>query len=617
MNLKSKIFIAFIGLLLFVTQSNLFAEEARLTVALSSNSVAVGDRVQVEFSLNGSGKNFQAPTFSDFNVLMGPNQSMSTQIFNGSISQTNTYTYILQPIKEGVFKIGSASIEVNGKQISSNPFVITVSKGSSQSSPGQQGQQNKSGTGEELSKNVFLRAFVDKSSVYRGEGIVCTYRLYTRVALVNYGLNKLPSYNGFWSQEIDLPQQLEFRPENLDGVSYKVADIKKMVLFPQRSGSLQIEPMEGEVIARVQVKRNRSNDPFDQFFNDPFFNNPFFGSAVQDVKVPLKSKSLNITVKELPTPPAGYTGAVGKFSFEIVTDKKEVKAHNPVSIKIKITGKGNLKLVEAPEITFPPDFETYDPKETNTINASSQGVSGSKTFEYLVIPRNEGEYKIDIKPFSYFSLETKKFQSIPAPTILIKVLKGDGTSGASSTVMSYNKEDVLMLGKDIRYIKTNIPQLFIPGSTIYPSTLFYFLATAPSLLFIGLLFVRKKQLADKSNITLLKSRKAAKAAKKRLAVAKKHMTSNDQSKFLDEMSKALWGFLSDKLQIPVSHLSRDSVKEALSTHTINESSIQNFTEVIDACEFARFAPAGTAKSMEEIYQNGIQVITQFEEQIKS
>jgi len=601
--------------LLFLSCS-LAGKAQDFTASASPSSVNVGDQVQVTFSLNGNGNNFHAPVFSDFNILMGPSQSSSMQIINGSVSQSLSFTYILQALKEGSFKIGSATIDVNGKKLTSNAFTITVGKGGAASSGGQGGQSDKGPAGE-VSKNVFLRVSVDKSTVYRGEGIVCSFKLYTRVNLVNYGLTKLPAFNGFWSQEISLPQQLEFHSETLDGVSYKVADIKKMVLFPQRSGNLQLEPMHGEVIARVQVKRNRSNDPYDQFFNDPFFSNPFFGNTVQDVKVPLRSQAVNVTVKELPDPPTDFSGAVGKFNMEVTADKKEVKAHNPVTVRIKLTGRGNLKLLDAPSIKFPPDFETYDPKISSNITASVQGVTGSKTFEYLVIPRNEGDYKVDLSPFVYFNLETKRYESLPAPALTIHVLRGEGGGASVSTVSGYSKEDIQMLGKDIRFIKTGKSLFSISANTIYPSLLFYTLSASPALLFAGLIFFRRKMQKDRSNMRLLKSRRAGRVAKKRLAVARKFVSSENSARFLDEMAKALWGFIGDKLQIPVSHLSMESVARELGVLGIREESIKNFTGVLDDCELARFAPAGVAKSADEIFNNGIRVITDLEEQIKS
>lgn len=601
---------------LFVSLS--FAEDTQFTASASNTTVGVGDQIQITFQLQGSGRNFQAPNFSDFNVLMGPSQSSSMQISNGAMSQSISYTYVIQAVKEGVFKIPAASIESEGRRVVSNSLTINVTKGGSasqQQSSGQQQQQGGSSKDAVQSggKNVFFKVSVGKSNVYRGEGVLVTYKLYTKVTLVNYGLSKMPSLEGFFSQEVQLPQQLEFHIENLDGVQYKVADIKKLVLFPQRTGTLTLDPMEGEVVARMQVKRQQSRDPFDQFFNDPFFNNPFFNNSVQDIPIKLKSDPVKINVKELPEgTPVTFNGAVGKFSMDASLDKKETKSHEPVTLKIKISGKGNLKLIDPPNIEFPPDFETYDPKVTANVNASGSGVSGSKTFEYLVIPRNAGEYKFTVDGFSYFNLETNKYETSPGSDFILKVDKGDETM--STTVTGVSKSDVQFIGKDIRFIKINSP-VFIQGNgSLHNSPLFYTLCGTPALLFILLFVFRKRYEAVQGNVTLLKSRKANKVAKKRLAAAKKYLSENNSEKFLDAMFQALWGYVSDRLHIPVSELSKENVATALASKNVSEQTISQFIETLDSCELARFARS-IAASNQEIYSKGIAVISKMEEEI--
>lgn len=595
-----------------------YAEESRFTASASNTTVAVGDQIQLTFQLEGSGKNFQAPNFADFNVLMGPSQSTSMQFINGSMSQSISFTYIIQAVKEGVFKIPPASIETEGKRLQSNNLTITVSKGgnNSQQQSGNQQQSGKSGSDNAVQsggKNVFFKVSVGKSTVYRGEGVLVTYKLYTKVTLVNYGLNKMPSLEGFFSQEIPMPQQLEFHIENVDGVQYKVADIKKLVLFPQRTGTLSLDPMEGEVVARMQVKRQQSRDPFDQFFNDPFFNNPFFNNSVQDIPIKLKSDPVKIVVKELPEgAPETFNGAVGKFSMETDLDKKETKAHDPVTLKIKISGKGNLKLIDPPKIDFPPDFETYDPKVNANVTASGNGVSGSKTFEYLVIPRNAGEYKFSVSGFTFFNLDNNKYETVPGVDYILKIGKGDETT--TTTVSGVSKSDIQFLGKDIRFIKTSQPLFVQRDGTLFSSPLFYTLCGAPALLFVLLLVFRKRYDEMQSNVTLLKSRRANKVAMKRLSAAKKSLSENNSEKFLDEMFQALWGFVSDRLQIPVSELSKENVSQALEQKNVSSESIIKFNQTLDALELARFAK-GIAASNQEIYQKGIEVITRLEEEI--
>ncbi len=606
---RSKALLAFF--LFFLLVSRLLAQEFNATVTPAT--VAVGEQVQVSFSLNGTGTNFHAPTFSDFNVLMGPSQSSNMQIINGSVSQSITFTYVLQATKEGTFRFGNASIDVGGKKILSNQVTITVAKGNppSKQQGSASGNQQNSTAPVAGGKNVFLKSSVDKSNAYQGEGILVTYKLFTKVNLVNYSISKLPALNGFWSQDISLPQQLQFHSENYDGVNYKVAEIKKMVIFPQRSGTLELDPMEGEVIARMQVKRQqqRSNDPFDQFFNDPFFN----FNQWQDVKVALKSDVVKITVRELPSnAPATFNGAVGKFNVEVSLDKNETKAHEPVTLKIKISGKGNLKLIAPPKVDFPADFETYDPKINSNISASMTGVNGSKSFEYLVIPRIAGEYKIPVSGFTFFNLDKKQYESIPSRELMVKVSKGNET--ITTAVTGISKSDVQLLGKDIRFIKTSKPAFIQSGHSFLGSGAFYALMSVPALLFTALLVFRKRYLAMQSNIGLLKSQRANKVARKRLGAAKKYLASNNPEKFLDEMSKALWGFVSDKLQIPVSDLSKESIAVALTSKQVAGELVNQFIETIDTCEFARFAP-GMPANNEGIYQKGIDVIVKLEQAI--
>lgn len=580
------------------------AQDEKFTATSSSSSVAVGEQFQVTFSFSGNGKGFKAPDFQGFSVLMGPSQSSSVQIINGNFSQTISFTYVLQAIKEGNFKIAGAEITGSSGKVISNSLSIQVTKSSSQPSTRGQGAQD--------GGNVFLRATVDKNNVLLGEAVVLTYRLYTKVSLLNYSLDKIPSMNGFWSQDIEMPQQLNFRQENLDGVSYNVADLKKVVLFPQRSGNLQIEPMTGEVIARIQVKRQtRSNDPLDQFFNDPFFSNPF-NSNLKDVKIPLKSESIRINVRELPSgAPASFGGAVGEYSYSVTLDRNEVKAHEPVSLKIKISGKGNIKLVEAPQINFPPDFETYDPKESTNLTAATSGVSGSKTFEYLLIPRNAGEYKISVADFGYFDIVKKTYQEIPSPQLTVKVLKGEET-GVITGVSGITKSDIQLLGKDIRFIKLNEPQFILRQAPLYGSGIFYTLLGAPALIFAGMLLLRKRNETLSENKGLLKSRRATKIAMKRLSAAKKLLNANEKEKFLDEVSRAMWGFISDKLQIPVADLSKESASDKLKDLKVDELIINKFTQTIDECEFARFARTGES-SNENLYKNALDSITSIEE----
>ncbi|MDP1726168.1 MAG: BatD family protein [Bacteroidota bacterium] len=610
MNLKTiKYFLTLICILVFVP---IEAATPRFVATASSTTVAAGEQIQITFELQGNGARFQAPTFAGFNVLMGPSQSSNMQIINGNMSQSISFTYVIQALKEGTYKIGAASIEVEGKRVQSNELTITVVKGSQPHSGGQGTQQkpqsnDAGGLGD---KSVFIKASVDKANVYRGEAIIVTYKIYTKVSLVNYGLKKMPSLEGFYSQDINTNQQLQFVTENLEGVQYKSAIIKQMVLFPQRSGTLTLDAMEGEVVARVQVKRQQqSNNPFDFFFNDPFFNN-----SVQDVQVKIKSMPVKINVKELPKgSPDSFKGSVGRFTLNATFDRKEAKAHDALNLKIKISGKGNIKLLDPPHVEFPPDFETYDPKEVSNATATTDGMSGSKTFEYLVIPKNAGDYKVSVNDFSFFDIDKNKYETIKGSDFILKIAKGDET--LSTAVTGVSKNEIEYLGKDIRFIKTNIPDFEISEGLFYRSNKFYLYLIIPAILFLVTLILRMRYLKMNSNVNLLKSRRANKVAMRRLSAAKKFLADKKSEAFLDEMFRALWGFISDRLQIPVSQLSKENVSSILNQKHVSEDSVQQFIQTLDTCEMARFA-RGMAESNEEIYRKGIAIISKLEEEIK-
>ncbi len=588
-----------------------------LSVTVSKNPVAVGEQFQVTFSLNASGSGFQGPSFSEFIVLGGPNPSTSIQIINGAMSQTQTFSYYLQAKAEGSFKIGSASVISGNKKLESPPFTITVIKGA----PGRQGnaqqdrsQEDESGIG---SDDLFMRVSVDKTTVWRGEGIVVTYKLYTRVQLVNYAVTKAPSLNGFWTQDIQLPSQLDLKTEVINGVQYGAGILKRVVLYPQQSGTLTVDPMEGEVIARIQVKQRRnSNDPFD-IFNDPFFSNPFGFGSVRNVKLSLKSEAVRITVKELPlNAPLSFSGSVGKFSFDASMDKKETKANEPVTLKIKISGKGNLNLIDPPKFDFPPDIETYDPKVVNNFSTSISGTAGSKSFEYLLIPRHEGTYEIKPVEFSYFDLDKKNYVSYSSPSFVLKVIRGSGEA-ASALISSPSKAEVQMLGKDIRFIKTGETAFIRPGKTFYGSPVFWTLTASPALLFAGLLLFMRHREKQNADIRSVKSRRATAMAKKRLAGARRMLDQRNLPEFFNETANALWGFVSDRLSIPVSELSKDAAAESLRKRNVKEESISMLVQTLDQCELARFTSAASSLDPETIYNDSIRIITQLENEIKS
>lgn len=611
----SKFIVKIIFVLCFI--SCIKAEEITFSASINKNTVSLGEQVQITFTLNASGSSFKPPSFSDFYVLSGPNQSTSMQFINGSVSQSISYSYILQPKTEGTFKIGSATIEATGKRFQSNPITITITKGSTKPQANTQSSEE-TDINKQINKNLFLRVSVNKTNAYQGEEIIATYKIYTKVSLVHYSLNKVPSFNGFWSQDIKLPDQLKFHTETIDGITWNVGEIKKVILYPQRSGTLELDPMEGECLVRVPVKRkSRSNDPFDQFFNDPFFTDSFFGSGHQDVKHVVQSEKVKINVRTLPSNnvPKSFLGIVGNFSMESSLDKPETKTNEPITLKVKISGKGNLKLLDPLKLEFPPDIEVYDPKIVDNISISHNGISGSRTFEYLLIPRHSGEFKINSLDFSYFDPTKKTYINLSSPEFSIKVEKGSGTEDVVS-IKSINKEDILLLGEDIRYIKNKTTRLHKKDQYFFDSVGFYSLLGTPFILLFTFLIYRRKHQALNSNATLIKSRRATKLAKKRLSTANKYLKTNDKEKCFDEIFKALWGYISDKLEIPIADLSKEAAINKLKEKNVQEELINNLITTLDNCEFARFAPTSTLLSLEDIYNRAIQIITSLEQQIK-
>lgn len=583
------------------------AQAPFLAATANKSTVSLNEQFQITFTLNASGRSFQGPDLRDFMVLSGPNQSTSMQITNGSFSQTISYSYFLQAKNTGNYKIGPATIEVEGKRIASNVIQINVVKGNAQAGGG--GGQNQAQTNEAglSDKNIFLRASISKTSVTQGEALVVSFRLFTNVNIVNYGVNKMPALTGFWNQDVELPDQLQLTQEVIDGVSYRVGEIKKLILFPQQSGTLTIDPMEVKCIARVRVK-SRSNDPWG------FFDDPFFGGGVRDVAYEFKSQPLKVNVKSLPgNAPAGYQGAVGDFNFEARLDKNETKVNEAVNLRIKINGSGNLKLVPAPEINFPQDLESYDPKITENFRAGAEGLSGNKTCEYLIIPRHEGEYELDAVSFSWYDPGKKQYITRTAGPFKIKVGKGKGSGQAVSGAEAVSKSEFHELGQDIRYIKVKTPAFSTSGqSGFYGSPLFFTLGVAPLILFGGLVFWQKRDERLRADITGMRMRKATSQAQKRLANAARLMKNRENDKFYEEVLRSLWGYMSDKFLIPVAELSRDKAAAILAGKNLDPALITEFTRAVDECEMARYAGSYAGSDPASVYQKAEKVINGIE-----
>jgi len=592
--------------LLFCTKL-IFAQDLRFTAAVSSTQVATGEQFEVSFAVNGSGDRFTPPDFNGFQVLSGPNVSNSMTSINGNTTVSNAYSYILVAVKEGTITIGSASMVVNGRRLVTNPIKMTVLKGQpvqrNQNNSPQNAQDNSIAdeSPADLSKSLFLRAVADQTNVYQGQQVLLTYRLYTRVGIVDSRLDKLPDLTGFWSQDVkDNQQQAQWRVETYKGQKYNVADVRQSILFAEHSGNITIAPFEMTFIARVAAP---SNDIMDQFF----------GSSYKDVKYNTKSPPLVIHVKPLPQngKPAGFTGAVGNFTMTADPDKTELRANESLSYQVKVTGSGNIKLLKDLTVNFPPDFEKYDPKITDTITETAKGVSGTRLYSFLVIPRHQGDYTIDPLQFSYFNPVTGKYVVLAGKSFKIKVNKGTAESNVTAFSAS-GKEDVKILDKDIRYIKTGDADLSRTGYSFYRSIWYLLMFFAGPVACIAAFIYRNRERRNNSDVVKVKSRKAGKVASRHLAIAEKQL--GNRNEFYEAIFKGLYGYLSDKLNISVAELNRESIGENLTARNIDPQLISQLLTTLDTCEMARYSPV-TSMSEQEVLQQSKNIINRIEDEI--
>ncbi|HLN52995.1 MAG TPA: BatD family protein [Lentimicrobium sp.] len=600
-------------LFLLLTTNLAFNQDVQFR-ASAPDQVAVGDQFRLIFSVNAEGDGFKAPPVRDFSLLSGPNRgsSSSMKIINNKVSRTieNTYTYLLQAVKEGTFTIGSASIVVDGKTYQTSPITIKVVKGSGgqQSQPQQENVQ----PGADISsKNLFLRTSVSKNNPYQGEQVIVTYKLYTRVPIADMAIKKVPALTGFWKENL-LENNVNYKQykEVVNGLEYNVAEIKKDALFAQKSGNLIIDPLELDVIAQVEVKRRRSNDPFDDFFNDSFF-----GRNYQNIQKTLSSNPITLNIRPLPeTTNKDFTGAVGSYNINSSVDKTTLNANDALTLKFTVTGRGNIKMIDKPNFIFPPDFEVYDPKINDNVHTTDAGMSGSRTFEFLIVPRNHGKYTIKSVPFVYFNLANGSFKTLKTPDFNIIVEKGTGNEAYVRT--GPDKQDLQYIGTDIRFIRTGIFKLKPINHFFYGSPLFWVLLVLPLLLFILFIIIWQKELKKRGNVALMRNKKATGIARKRLRAAEQYLKQDNQALFCTEISNALWGYLSDKFNIPRSTLSIDSVNEALQKKQVNEEIINKFISTLNNCEYARFAPGVKTEIMGNLYSEALNVITQTEQELK-
>ncbi len=597
-------------------------DDPTLTVS-AKKQVMVGERFQVVFSANADGRNFTAPSFEGFTVVGGPftSTSSSIQMVNGSVTRTttNSYTFALQAYKEGTFRVGSASLNVKGTKITSEPFDIKVvpddgshaaPSGGGASSGQSQAQQNTNDP-QVSGKDLFLRVVPSKKSAYVGEQVVLTYKLYTKVPVSSLSVVKAPSYAGFWTKDIsdNTGGTLRQSSEYINGIEYTSAEIQKVVVAPQRAGKLTLDPMVIECIAQIRRENNRqrSMDPFEEFFNDPFFNR-----NITNVKKELTSNSFVLEVKSLPeaNKPASFAGAVGNYNFKSDIDMTELKTNEAFTLTYTVSGTGNIELLQMPEPVFPPDFEVYDPKITTSTDVTANGLSGMKKAEYLVIPRRAGSFTVPAVEFSFFNPSNGAYQALSSKPYEIQVEKGRDDEGGG--IYASNQEDIKYLGNDIRHIMTGDPRLRPQRSAFFGSSAYYVALLALLLAFILLLILLKNREKMEKDTAATRNRKADKVARGRLKRAAQFLKEKDQDKFYVEMSQALWGYIADKLGIERSKLSMDTVSETMKEKSVPDELTQQFVDTLNSCEFARFAPGSAEEKMDDLYQRGIEVISKAE-----
>ena len=580
-------------------------------ITFSANApevVVSGDQFRLSFTINSQKvRDFRAPSIKGFEVLMGPSRSTQYQNYNGVVTNSITFTYILMAEKEGTYTIPGATIIADGNNYTSNSVEIKVLPPDQSSGTGNgnsaRSSRNQANSGKISEKELFMTATASKTNVYEQEAILLTYKVYTQVNLTALD-GDIPDLKGFHTQEVELPNQKTYSLEHYNGRNYNTLVWRQLVLFPQQTGKIEIPSVTFEGTVSQMVA---SADPFDAFFN---------GGNYVNITKNIVTPKLTINVKELPAgKPANFSGGVGEFTLSSSISTQELKTNDAVTIKLVISGTGNMKLINTPEVGFPQDFEIYDPKVDNKFNLTRNGLAGSKVIEYLAIPRHAGTYTIPPIEFSYFDLKSQSYKTLKTDAYTLNVAKGEGNS--DQVVANFtSKEDLKVLGQDIRYIKTGDTQLTKKDDYFFGSTSYYLWYIVPLALFIALMVINRKQAMENANVAKVRTKKANKVATKRMKNAGKLLAEKKSEAFYDEVLKALWGYISDKLSMPVSQLSKDNIEEELQKHQVADELIKEFINNLNECEFARYAPGNQDEKMDKIYSSAIDVISKMENSIK-
>lgn len=598
-----------ITILLMMVMTTAFAVAQTLTASAPSR-VSVGEQFRLSYTVNTQNvSDFRAGNIpAEFEVLIGPNRSMqsSYQMINGHTSQSSsiTYTYIVAATKGGSYTIPAAHVVVDGKKIASNALTIKVI-----GSTGSNSRPYNDDEGEEVREmgsrisgsDLFIKVSANKKRVYEQEPILLTYKVYTLVQLSQLR-GDMPDLKSFYTQEVDLPQQKSFSLETVNGRPYRTCTWSQYVMFPQTTGKLHIPAITFE---GVVIQQNRNVDPFEAFFNG--------GSGYVEVKKKIEAPGIEIQVDPLPQRPATFSGGVGKFNISAQLDKTETKANDPITLRIIVSGTGNLKLIKQPVINLPKDFDKYEPKVTEQTKLTTAGIEGSKIYDVLIVPRHQGKYDIPPVEFTYFDTSTKRYETVKTETFHLDVAKGSGASAVSD----FSGQDELQeLNKDIRFIKTGDADQHLTGDYFFGSTAYWITIAALVLVFIALFVIFRQRAIDNANVTAMRGKKANKVATKRLKQAARLMTDNKPGEFYDEVLRALWGYVGDKLNIPVAQLSHDNISSKLAERGVHQSIIDKFIGALDECEFERYAPGDLKGNMSKVYDKAMLAIEKIEEVMK-
>lgn len=584
--------------------------QVRFTTS-APEAVVEGEQFRLSFKVNTQDvSDFKAPVFNGFDVLMGPSRSVesSFSMVNGKTTQSSsiTYTYILSATKPGTYTIPGASIRSEGQVYKSNSVRLRVLKAdasaaqSSQSGGATRMHTQQSGS-QITGKDLFITVTANKKRVFEQEAILLTYKVYSLVNLTQLAGN-MPDLDGFHTQEIPLPQQKSMTMEHFNGRNYGTVVWRQYLLFPQRSGKLKVPAVEFEGLV---VQQNAAIDPIDAFFNG--------ADLTTEVKKKIVAPGMEIQVDPLPDRPANFSGAVGQFSIEsALIPEQELKSNDALTLRLTVSGTGNMKLLTAPKVNFPKDFEAYDPKVTDNTRLERNGVTGNKVFEYVAVPRYKGDYEIPAVEFCYFDPQSKSYKTIKTQPYKIKVAQGNSRPASDAAA----QKELELLNSDIRYIKSGDADLQPVEDLFFCSASYWTSLAVLLILLIAISAFLRVQGKNRQNVARMKGKRANSVATKRLKAARKLLEKQQADSFYEEVLKALWGYVSDKLTIPVAELNKENIQQRLMEHNVEDTLAIRFNDVLNACEFARFAPGDPQATMDKIYQDAVAVISELENVIK-